>query len=342
LMAALNTDDDGKVSIEDFLSQLFAESKESKAGQTSSGTRRGPPYVIAVCGTTCCGKTTIACSLAEGLNKIDKPPEPPAGVPEKPALTRSVTSRALIRAISSAKLARSISAPIKVSRDVAYDEAERQEYEASEAIHGDDFFVFDQYCTDSCPTKQVGTHVWKDWESISAIDWEELVDGVEKAKVDPTCPKYIVVEGFLLLAKPESRALFDAVVEVPISKEECWRRRRGRAEGMSHLPPGFSTSEEEKNYEILETYVRSDADRDAMHAEAKKRYPEEGELAWLRMYFEEVVWPATLAQADESAELERSGLPVLRIDAGAPPGKEEWKKANIPRAFEFCTKAFAS
>lgn len=210
----------------------------------------------------------------------------------------------------------------------------------TEALSGDDFFVFDQYCTDSCPTKKVHGRVWKDWESVDAIDWHSFTTAVEKARRDPACPTYIVIEGFLLLATPESRALFDATINVKLSKEECWRRRRGRAEKMKGLPPGFSSGEEEKNYEVLETYVKTDADRGAFLATAAARYPDEGELAWLRLYFDEVVWPAAEDQQN-ALEACRGSLPVLELNADIPTGKEEWREAHFPAALNFVRQQFA-
>lgn len=336
LLAMLPTGADGAVGVEDVVSCVM-EGGEMCSNLPEHTRKSGPPFVIAVCGTSCCGKTTIAAALAEELNKLAAPPA--GGPPQPPGLIRQVSSRVLIRSISEPGCR--VSSFLEQQRIAAYSRVERKEYEASEAIHADDFFVFDQYCTDGCPIKQTSGHVWKDWESTSSIDWEGLVEGIQRAKAQPMCPKYLVVEGFLLLAKPESRALFDAVVEVSISKDECWRRRRARAEKMGHLPPGFSTSEEEKNYEVLETYVQSNVDQDAIHAEATSRYPDQGNLAWLRMYFEEVVWPASVEQADESAKLSAGGLPVLRIDANTPAGKEEWKAANVPRSVEFCSRVLA-
>ena len=51
-----------------------------------------------------------------------------------------------------------------------------------------------------------------------------------------------------------------------------------------------------RSYEVLETYVQSAVDREALVATAAAAYEAEGPLAWLRMYFDEVVWPVAEAQ----------------------------------------------
>jgi len=224
----------------------------------------------------------------------------------------------------------------KTWRKSAYTKKEREEYLNSLALHGDHFFLFDKYLTDECPVKEINGHVWKDWESIASIDWPAYLNAVAKEKADKKCPPYLVVEGFLLLATPESQALFDAVIHVKLSKEECWHRRRHRAQSMSHLPPGFATEEEpDRNYEVLETYVKSDADKDAILAEAAQRYPEEGDLAWLRMYFEEVVWPASELQSAEVTQLGSRDIPVKELDAQIPKGPKAWKLENFPPCVTF-------
>merc|ERR1719453_2154338 len=179
-----------------------------------------------------------------------------------------------------------------------------------QAISGDDFFVFDQFKTDQCPTKQVDGRVWKDWESVDAIDWKAFLEAVQAAKQDPECPKYIVFEGFLLLATPESRKCFDAVIDVKLSKEECWRRRKLRALKMQHLPPGFSEGDHE----------------------AATQFAEENDLAWLRLYFEDMIWPAA---REQQLQTESCGLPRLELDAGVPQGQDAWADAHFPTALRF-------
>jgi len=239
------------------------------------------PKIIAVCGASCSGKSTIASKLSAELNG-----------------------------------------------DVG-----------ARVLRADDFFKFDQYLTDSCPLKDVGGRTWKDWESTASIDWDGLIQAVRRAAHEPTCPPYLIVEGFLLLAMPESRALFDAAIIIELSKSESWRRRRGRAESMAHLPPGLSNSAEAKNYEVLETYVRSDADRAAFNQVAAERYCSDGPLAWLHLYFEEVLWPAAEEQRVGLADVMK-GTPVLRLDGDTPEGKEAWQDARLPEAVGFLRQGF--
>ena len=85
------------------------------------------------------------------------------------------------------------------------------------------------------------------------------------------------------------QALFDGVIAVGVPRDECWARRKARALAMAHLPPGFSNSEsDEKNYEVVGSYVLSTADTAAVTAAAAEHAPEDGRLAWLRLYFDEV------------------------------------------------------
>merc|ERR1712054_64367 len=139
---------------------------------------------------------------------------------------------------------------------------------------------------------------WKDWESIDSIDWKAFLEALKEAKEDKDGPAYIIVEGFLLLATEESCKLFDAVIDVRLTKEECWKRRRSRAAAMQRLPPGFSNGEDERNYEVLWTYTKSDADHAKFREAAAAQFPLEGELDWLRLYMEEVLGPAAEAQQE--------------------------------------------
>merc|ERR1711953_1451677 len=104
---------------------------------------------------------------------------------------------------------------------------------------------------------------------------------------------------------------------------------------MKHLPPGMSTGEEQRNYEVPMMYLRSTDDLDTFSATAKEKYPEDGDLAFLRQYFDEVIWPAALEQQRVA---EKVDIPKLRIHAGDPPGKEAWIKASIDKAADFVRK----
>ena len=41
--------------------------------------------------------------------------------------------------------------------------------------------------------------------------------------------RYVIVEGFLLLAKPECARLFDGVISIEVTPEVAWERRKSRA-----------------------------------------------------------------------------------------------------------------
>lgn len=166
---------------------------------------------------------------------------------------------------------------------------------------------------------------------------------------------FVVVEGFQLLASAASTALFDGVIAVGVPRDECWARRKARALAMAHLPPGFSNSEsDEKNYEVVGSYVLSTADTAAVTAAAAEHAPEDGRLAWLRLYFDEVIWPAAVAQAEHTRQYEASmsprtgpvpgdgGKSFMRLDGCDPVGKDPWLDASVGKALAFATASVAA
>jgi hypothetical protein len=275
-----------------------------------------PPKLIAVCGASCSGKSTIAQKLAEQLC-------------EDGSLVRDKSSSSVL---SGSPLSQG--GPLTSARSGSLTDVERSRLKLSEAISADTFFLFDQFLTDNCPVATIdeSRRTWKDWESSTAIDWEKYCRELKSVQEDPLCPAYVVVEGFLLMDRPESRALFDIVIDIDISKEEAWARRKSRAQKMAHLPPGFSDGEFERNYEVLESYVLSNAALDVYRSEALAKYPEEGDLAWLRMYFEEVIWPMAMQQRKK---MESVSVPYLRIQAEDPPGKDAWEEAKVQEVVQF-------
>ena len=77
--------------------------------------------------------------------------------------------------------------------------------------------------------------MWKDWESPQAIRWPQYLASVRDTIAAATRKRQriVVVEGFLLLAHPESAKLLDAVVSIEITKGVAWARRKGRAPSFS-------------------------------------------------------------------------------------------------------------
>ena len=181
--------------------------------------------------------------------------------------------------------------------------------------------------------------MWKDWESPQAIRWPQYLASVRDTIAAATRKRQriVVVEGFLLLAHPESAKLLDAVVSIEITKGVAWARRKGRALSMAHLPPGAG---ENTNYEVLEVYTREGDDRSRFSAVAARLYPEERGLAWLRLYFEECVWPAALSQQRMAAALPQD-VPVLRLDGDVPEGSQAWAAARVPEVVAFVQRVVA-
>merc|ERR1719498_1797774 len=97
------------------------------------------------------------------------------------------------------------------------------------------------------------------------------------------------------------------------------------------------------NYEVLETYTfgNGEAKAAAMDtaraaAAASAVCAEEGVDAWLRLYFEEMVWPEAERQQED---LFKCSVPMLSIDASKPCGKAEWLGKNMPEAAAFVREA---
>lgn len=208
----------------------------------------------------------------------------------------------------------------------------------------DDFFLFEQFKTDNCPFKLVHGLPLKDWDTSDAIDFpgcgaairDAKAEAMERAKAENKTV-YLVVEGFQLCAHEETRSLLDVIVELRLPKAQAWQRRLRRALSMRHLRAGLG---DDMNYEVPDTYVFGEEGsearalaRDSMQAAAmaSEICAQEGDEAWLRFYFEEVVWP----EAERSLEDNQCGKPILSIDASSPAGKEEWLATRLPQAADF-------
>jgi hypothetical protein len=93
---------------------------------------------------------------------------------------------------------------------------------------------------------------------------------------------------------------------------------------------------------VLPVYVLSDADLPRYQSAAMARHgaAEGPTLAWLRLYFEEVVAPAAQAQRRLLDATERrggGGCQLLRVDGESPAGAEEWADARVPEVVAFVT-----
>ena len=106
---------------------------------------------------------------------------------------------------------------------------------------------------------------------------------------------------------------------------------------MAHLPPGCGEPGV-SNYEVRGTYTTAAADRPGITAAATEAFgAEEGAaLAWLRLYFEEVVWPAAESQLARVEALSKAEPhKVYRTDGCTPAGTAVWAAARLPEAAEF-------
>jgi len=204
----------------------------------------------------------------------------------------------------------------------------------------DDHFKYEQYLTDECPRKDFDGHAWKDWETPKSVDWTAFATAIADAKAKSTSP-YLVVEGFQLCANPEILSLIDVVVVLDLPKADCWDRRKSRALSMRHLEPGVGDN---KNYEVLKTYIFGEEEEariaeEAVRAAAAAGYSDDGDDAWLRLYFEEMVWPEAQRQRQDLSHVHDRGIPVLPLEASTPVGKEEWLAQRMPEAAAFVRRS---
>lgn len=201
-----------------------------------------------------------------------------------------------------------------------------------EAVFQDSFFKYEMYEErHTSPFKVVNGHNWRDWETPEGMDYAKLIQHVQThvqtSKSDPTQDRCLVIEGFSLFAKEESSKLFDLAIHVDIDKETAWNRRLQRAQGMSHLPGGMGDPNY-VNYEVIQNYAK-DEDKDVILADAKKLYPEDGDYAWLHMYFDEVIWPTAIEQHNIAmSHINNLRLPWKSIPSSDETRKDEWMKEN--------------
>ena len=220
----------------------------------------------------------------------------------------------------------------------------------------DDFFhewMFDA-CEASMEAHPESVHVpsgsdgrrWKNWEAGHCIDWGAFVDELRRqiARQAGTSP-LVVVEGFLLLDRAEVCALLDECVCIRVSKEVAWRRRLARAISMAS---GQKDASGMDNYEVIGTYaiaseheaVRADAGRAVERAGADVVYPStdglsgaRGAYDWLRLYFDEVVWPFAEAAAARVDEIRGEPRPrVHMVDGDAPVAEVDLATRRIVAA----------
>eukprot|EP00908_Phaeocystis_cordata_P019407 Transcript_30916.p1 GENE.Transcript_30916~~Transcript_30916.p1 ORF type:complete len:441 (-),score=181.40 Transcript_30916:58-1380(-) len=193
-----------------------------------------------------------------------------------------------------------------------------------------------------------GGRLWKNWESQLCINWPQFLRKLRaKIAVHSGYTPYIVVEGFLLLEHPAALEMCDHVVSIEVSKEVAWQRRLSRALAMAR---GAQDASGMDNYERLDVYalerdfarIRADAAAAVARLGAGTVFPRAHDAAartctdlsvaagaydWLRLYFEEVIWPEAL-QVQRHVEEVRAQLgagEVLRAiggpEAGAARGK---------------------
>jgi uridine kinase len=75
-------------------------------------------------------------------------------------------------------------------------------------------------------------HFQRNVEVPEAINWEKQAEAIQEAKKklvsDPTGPKSLLVEGFLLFCDPDTVNFFDYMIFLEAAKETCYERRKAR------------------------------------------------------------------------------------------------------------------
>ena len=259
-----------------------AEGAEPLGGLGGEGARTRP-LVVGVCGMTCSGKSTVTAGLKVHASQ------------------------------------RGSSLPV-LCLDDFFHEWMFAACEASAEAHPESVLV---------PSGAGGRRAWKNWEAGHCIDWGAFVAAL-RAEVATHGAPLVVVEGFLLLERADVRAMLDECVCIRVSKEVAWRRRLARAISMAS---GEKDASGMDNYEVLATYARP-AEHAAVHADAQRAveragaevvYPTDGGLGaargafdWLRLYFDEVVWPFAQEAAARVDERTEPRPRVHEVDGDAP------------------------
>lgn len=185
---------------------------------------------------------------------------------------------------------------------------------------------------------------WKNWESPQCVNWPAFLRKLSATiDIHTGFTPYIVVEGFLLLENAEAASLCDHVISIQVGKEHAWQRRLARAKAMA---AGTKDASGMDNYEILPVYA-VEAEYDAIgkdgsdnvtkrggrpfvypaahEAEAKTQVdlstahgPHPNGYDWLRLYFDEVVWPEAEGVERNVNRLREGGsIDVVVVDGTA-------------------------
>ena len=183
------------------------------------------------------------------------------------------------------------------------------------------------------PSIVVKGRVWKNWETCEAVDFEELVRRIEDEKKRGKS-KVILVEGHLISRCPKlMKEIFDGLIYVDIDAETQWERRYARAKDLAKKYPNKEGMGMDTNYEVLPVYAFPE-DREKIQVDAKKQHGKNfGKLAWLRMYFEDVLWPSTesICKASKLFQVAADKGTFLEIKATNDCTKEEWLKRSCDR-----------
>ena len=166
--------------------------------------------------------------------------------------------------------------------------------------------------TNLVPPAGRGQRAWKNWESSRCVNWAQFVSKLRaKIAVHAGHTPFIVVEGFLLLEDAETAALVDDVICIDVGEEVAWQRRLSRALAMAARASdasGMGNYEQLSSYAVADDHARIRADaaeavaargvghtypraRDAAAHTASDLSGAAGEYDWLRLYFDEVIWP---------------------------------------------------
>lgn len=140
-----------------------------------------------------------------------------------------------------------------------------------------------------------------------------------------------------MLSKENVLQQLDVLVFINVDEDVAWERRLARAKWLAGVDPNGTGNDQDgtKNYEILSVYTKPEDEQAAREA-GESAHPEDGNLAWLHLYFDQVVLPSSRAQLAKAKQLILSGkIPVLLLQSPKGVPSEVVSQRFVTRINDF-------
>ncbi|KAH3766885.1 hypothetical protein Pelo_1230 [Pelomyxa schiedti] len=159
---------------------------------------------------------------------------------------------------------------------------------------------------------------WFLWDHESSLDWPAFLAALRMLKSLGDDKEWAVVDGFILLERPECYSLLDAVCYINVDEVAQWQRRLSRAQWLHEIDPLGTGSDAngDKNYELIEIYTPADH---ITHAKAQSQlaFPhDDPTFAWLHLYFVQLVIPQARLQVLRAKEMHSRHLAAATASRG--------------------------